>query len=103
MQTGKDPVEEIDHRDGDKLNNKWMNLREASHGQNHQNIKLPKNNKSGVKGVHWVPDRKAWKASIDSNRKKRNLGLFKNLKDAAIARHNAEIALHGEFARQVEP
>src|ERR1700761_6742388 len=38
---------QVDHRDGDRLNNKWENLRLATHGQNVLNAKRAKNNTSG--------------------------------------------------------
>ena len=44
---------DIDHRDGDGLNNRRSNLRFASRSQNTQNLRRPKNNKSGFKGVSW--------------------------------------------------
>ena len=44
---------QVDHRDGDGLNNCRSNLRLASRNQNTQNLRRPKNNKSGFKGVSW--------------------------------------------------
>ena len=48
--TGEQP-EDIDHIDGDGLNNKWDNLRSVSHSMNGRNQKLPGNNTSGTAGV----------------------------------------------------
>ena len=52
---------EIDHIDGDKLNNLDSNLRFVTHAQNGKNLKLLKRNKSGYKGVSWDNVRKAGK------------------------------------------
>jgi len=98
MQTGADPVDQIDHRDGGKLNNRWLNLRAADNGKNRWNTKLAKNNRSGVKGVTFEHGR-AWLAQIGKDRAQIRLGRFKNFDDAVAARRDAEIRLHGEFAR----
>lgn len=49
--TGKDPENKIDHKDTNRLNNKWNNLREASNEQNGFNKPLQVNNTSGIKGL----------------------------------------------------
>jgi hypothetical protein len=49
--TGQEPFKQIDHIDGDKLNNRWCNLREATNKENGENKKTPKNNTTGVLGV----------------------------------------------------
>lgn len=51
MQTGAWPVGEIDHRDRDKLNNRWRNLRDAAKQQNQHNTAARRKNKSGFKWV----------------------------------------------------
>ena len=51
MRTGEDPVAQIDRIDGDRLNNRWNNLRPATNGTNIWNSKLRKDNASGFKGV----------------------------------------------------
>jgi hypothetical protein len=55
---------DIDHIDGDRANNRWINLREASSRCNGQNRKIAKNNTSGVVGVTWHKLSKKWMASL---------------------------------------
>lgn len=88
------PENQIDHKDRDKGNNRWNNLREVSQSCNMKNTGMFKNNKSGVKGVCWHKKRKKWRSIITVENKTINLGRFKNLTDAVIARFNAEIK-HG--------
>jgi hypothetical protein len=42
----------VDHKDGDRSNNRIRNLRIATASQNHQNLKVAKNNTTGVTGVY---------------------------------------------------
>ena len=90
---------EIDHRDGDCSNDCIWNLREANDNQQQHNKGVPCNNKSGTKGVCWVSARKRWRAFIYINGKCKWLGSFVNIKDAVVARKEAELKYHGEFAR----
>ena len=54
LNTGIDPEEkQVDHIDGNRLNNKITNLRLATNAQNQHNRKKSKNNTSGVTGVFW--------------------------------------------------
>ena len=101
IMTGEDPAEFVDHANGDRLDNRWANLRAASNGQNIQNAKLRKDNASGAKGVCWEPSHKAWKAYITANKKQIKLGRFKSLDDAIAARRAAETSQHGVFARPI--
>jgi hypothetical protein len=99
MMTGDDPVDQIDHADGDRQNNRWQNLRAASNSTNKQNSRLYKNNTSGVKGVCWDAYHAMFVAYITVDSKQRRLGRFKDREDA-ISTVNAERArLHGAFAR----
>jgi hypothetical protein len=97
--TGADPDELIDHVDGNGLNNKWSNLRQASWSQNMCNRRLNKNNRSGYKGVSWHRQTSSWRAEIDLNKKCHFLGLFKTAEDAGAAVLAARPLLHAEFAR----
>jgi len=69
MMTGEDPVDQIDHEDTNRSNNRWKNLREASNGPNIQNSRRRKDNKSGIKGVFWDDYHQAWVAAIGINGK----------------------------------
>lgn len=54
------------------------------------NNKLPKNNKSGIKGVFWVTSKQKWKATITFQNKAYYLGMFDDINKAAEARKEAE-------------
>ena len=92
--TGKWPTKEIDHINGDGLDNRWANLREATRSQNMCNTALRADNKSGFKGVSWVTARRKWHAQIAG----KSLGHFDNLEAAARAYRKAATERFGEFA-----
>jgi len=89
--TGYLPVNDIDHADGNGLNNKWENLSEATRSENCRNVRLRSDNKSGYVGVIWIDIRCVWRAEIKTKGKNKFLGHFKELKNAVIARKEAEI------------
>ena len=97
--TGHWPSEYVDHKRGDKANNRWDNLREATNSQNQANSKLASNNTSGFKGVSWEAKRKVWQAHIKIDRRTKFLGYFKTAEEASAAYEAAAIANFGEFAR----
>lgn len=73
--TGKWPELQIDHIDGDKLNNRFVNLREVSNQHNCQNRARPRaNNKTGYYGVYW--NGSSYVAAIWANGAMRYLGSF---------------------------
>lgn len=81
--TGEWPNDQIDHIDGVRSNNAWVNLRQATNKQNMENQSLKKNNKSGFRGVSWVTRSKKWKAAVNHNKKRLFLGYFETAEDAA--------------------
>lgn len=84
------PRDQIDHIDGNGLNNKIENLRDVTHKENKLNHPIPISNTSGAVGVYaWKRD-KCWRASIGVNGKQVNLGLFKTFEEAFSARKKAE-------------
>ena len=91
---GEFPPEQIDHIDGNGLNNRLENLRAVSHAENGRNLRKKSNNTSGVSGVSWHKSRQKWAAQIQVNRKHIHLGLFAN-KDEAIAARRAAEAEYG--------
>jgi len=96
--TGKWPKEVIDHKDRDKTNNKWNNLREATQSQNSLN-KISTTNTTGHKGVRWRKDRNCYYACIEINGKCHWVGSFKTKQEAIIAYRSAIPSLCGEFTR----
>lgn len=99
MVTGEWPNSEMDHRDGNKLNNRWDNLRLANSSQNQCNRRKSKSNTSGFKGVYWNKRHRKWRAKIGVFGKQKYLGFFKTPEAAFEAYKSAALELHGEFAR----
>tara|TARA_R110002020_G_scaffold125388_1_gene282587 strand:- start:3100 stop:3627 length:528 start_codon:yes stop_codon:yes gene_type:complete len=88
----------VDHKDRDPLNNRITNLRAATHSENQRNMKPTIRNKSGYKGVSWNKKNKIWQATIQYDKKNRNLGSFKCKHEAARVYNLAALMNHGEFA-----
>lgn len=95
---GTFPANMIDHINGNGEDNRIINLREATRFDNARNSRIPKNNKSGLKGVYFCPDRKKWRATIGVNSKSIHLGLFSTREEAHKAYVAAAASLHGAFA-----
>lgn len=78
---------EIDHIDGNALNNQRNNLRPCLHSENTRNVKKHKDNASGHKGVWKRKGRrkKAWVAQIMTNGKKTTIGSFYTVEEASAA------------------
>lgn len=95
---GVDPLEkQIDHIDGNPLNNKIDNLRPVTNSQNQMNRGFQSNNKSGIIGVYWHKGIKKWESYINVKKKKKNLGYFDDIEEAKAARIAAEKKYFGEF------
>ena len=88
---------QVDHINGDKLDNRRVNLRLVNNSQNHGNRGKQANNSSGYKGVFYHKKAKKWTARIGLKRKYKYLGLFSDPKDAYEAYLKAAKELHGEF------
>ena len=88
---------QVDHIDGNRMNNRIENLREATSSQNNQNRKATSS--SGIKGVIWHKQSKKWVASICVNRKSIHLGSFLSIEEAALVANKARQSAHGEFYR----
>lgn len=88
------PEHEVDHKDNCKSNNCWNNLRLATSGQNHQNSKRTKSNKTGAVGVSFDKKTNKFYASIKKGYKSYNLGYHDTLELAALAYAEAKAKLH---------
>lgn len=94
--TGSWPLHEIDHRDGDRSNNSFENLRDIPGAGNRQNTKRQANNTSGFTGVVWAKNVERWHAKIKINRRTISLGYFET-RDAAYRAYLAGKAKHHQY------
>lgn len=90
---------EVDHIDGDGLNNTRRNLRIVTRNQNRFNLRLRADNKSGYKGVFCDKRTGRWCAHIGFYGQRKNLGYFATPEEAARAYDIAACELFGEYAR----
>lgn len=88
----------VDHIDNNRLNNRIENLRAATMSQNLHNAKLSKSNKSGVKGVSWEKNRKAWKAEVVVNGATKRVRGMQSLELAELVVQELRQIHHGEYA-----
>lgn len=98
MVAGSWPTHEIDHINGKRDDNRWSNLREASHSQNAHNAKMKSTNTSGVKGVTWDSGSKSWCASVKKGYRHVFKKRFATLEEARLAVEAAREQHHGAFA-----
>ncbi len=99
MVYGKDPVDQIDHIDGDKSNNRIKNLREATNSENRSNTGKSSTNKSGIKGVCFHTKSKTWRAQISKDGRKYLKDGFPTKEAAADYIVILRVKLHKEFSR----
>ncbi|MCK5787951.1 MAG: HNH endonuclease [Chlamydiia bacterium] len=88
--TGKFPEHQVDHKDHNRANNSWSNLRLVTHQENQKNCPMRITNNSGCVGVVWDKEKGMWLSQIMVNGKNKYLGRFKNIKYAITARKQAE-------------
>lgn len=91
---------EIDHKNGNRLDNRKINLRKCKRSQNSKNLKRNKRNTSGTTGVGWDKKSNKWRARINCNGKEYNLGNFTNKEDAIKIRKEYEEKLFKDFSSQ---
>lgn len=90
---------EVDHINGDSLDNRRENLRLCTSRQNKRNRGMMPSNTSGFKGVYFQNNRKKWRAMIRTgNGKKTALGTFLTAQEAHQAYKEAAMKYHGDFA-----
>jgi len=92
-----DPGFDVDHIDGNKLNNRRSNLRVATRSQNSAN-RGPTGGTSKFKGVRYCKDKGRYRAEIQADGRYIHLGYFDVEVDAARAYDQAAVTHYGEFA-----
>jgi hypothetical protein len=96
--TGVWPTDQIDHINGVRDDNRWCNLREATNGQNMENLAGPHGETiTGVLGVTFRRGR--YEARIQQGQVRHHLGTFRNLEDAEEAYRKAKARLHTHTER----
>lgn len=91
---------EVDHVNGDRLDNRRANLRLCTMNENHFNLGRRADNRSGFKGVSRCVrnGRMRWQAHIHARGRHFVLGRFDTPEAAHEAYKAAAVKLHGEFA-----
>jgi hypothetical protein len=89
---------DVDHIDGNTLNNARANLRVCTRAQNTHNSKARAQNTTGYKGVSRSAHGGSWFSQISVHGRYRHLGHYSSPEAAAVAFDTAAIALQGEFA-----
>lgn len=100
--TGDWPSDQLDHINGDVLDDRFANLRECTQSQNMANARRALNNTTGFKGVSFVESQNGpnkFKATIKKDNKSIFLGWYPTAEAASAARNGAAAILHGSFAR----
>lgn len=96
---GRHPKDTIDHKNGIRDDNRFINLREATRAEQARNTSSSRGSTSEYLGVSFRVDRGRWRANIRANGKQKHLGYFDNEIDAAKAYDQASLKYFGEFSR----
>ncbi len=87
---GEFPINNIDHIDGNRQNNKINNLRDVNQKTNTKNTTLRSDSKYGCFGVYFRKDKNKWVARITINKVYKTIGTFLTKEEAIVARKKAE-------------
>lgn len=90
MYYGEWPKDQIDHINGNSIDNRIENLRDVTSKENSRNLSISSYNKTGVMGVN-LTSRGRFRARIIVHGKETALGCYSTLEEAAAARKEAEI------------
>jgi hypothetical protein len=97
--TGRWPARDVEHRDTNRSNNRWRNLRLANDSQNQANANKRVDNTSGCKSVSRRKDSGKYRARIQVRKRRLSLGDHRTSKLAHAAYCKAAKKHFGEYAR----
>lgn len=89
---GRWPINQLDHINGNRADNRIENLRECTNAQNCQNVRAHKDG-VGLVGITFEKRRSRWTAGIGVNGKRIWLGYFGTADEA----HNAYLAAKRKY------
>lgn len=95
---GAEPSAQVDHADGNGLNNRRSNIRIATPNENQHNSHNRKRGKSGLRGVLAARTNGRWVAKITYEKRTKHLGTFDSAEAAGLAYDTAARYLYGQFA-----
>jgi hypothetical protein len=90
---------QVDHINGNTLDNRRENLRIADNFENARNRRIVVNNTSGVTGVRQLTGKDKWNAYVKVKGKRIHLGLFQTKEEAVAARQAGEEKYYSVFRR----
>ncbi len=95
---GSWPTKDIDHINGNGMDNRICNLREATASQNRVNSPAQRHSATGQRGIH-VHACGRYRVQLQKDNRPIHVGYFDTLQSAIEARDKAYREIHGEFAR----
>lgn len=94
--TGETPPNLVDHKNTDRADDRWCNLRAATHSQNNYNRGKIRNT-TGLKGACFHKRTGRFTAAVTVDGKRRYIGVFDTAEEAHEAYCAAAKKLHGKF------
>jgi len=91
-------AQKVDHINGNGLDNRRSNLRVCSNMENNHNRHAPSRSRTGFFGVKWMKKLNKWQAAIKNDGKWIYLGIYSDVRDAAMAYDRAVIQMRGPIA-----
>jgi len=95
--TGKWPDNEIDHINGNRADNRFCNIRQATKAENNWNKKVRKDSTTGIKNVLYYPNYQTYYVKITANNVSHSFGPFKTKDEAASVAKEKRIEIHKNF------
>lgn len=90
---------EVDHIDGNGLNNQKYNLRNCTRIENSYNSKMKNTNKIGINDISFAKWAKKFRVQLKTNGKRIHVGYFKTIPEAEDAYNAIVLKTRGEFAK----